>query len=152
MLPAMIKKTILTLAILGWALTGCRGPASSHSADEEVHGSGPKFHHDIQSALAEAKQTNKPIVAIFSASWCGPCQMMKKKVYPSAEVAPYVDKFVWAYLDADLPANRDLMESHGVNGIPHIGFVSPDGKKLGQSVVGYTEPKEFASILAKVAG
>ncbi len=107
------------------------------------------FHSDFGAAMAESQQTGKPIVTIFSASWCAPCQMMKKSVYPSPEVAPYHDKFVWAYLDTDKPANQSIAKEHGVRGIPHISYVSPAGEKLG-TTVGGRSATEFSGILAGV--
>jgi hypothetical protein len=74
---------------------------------------------------------------------------MKKSVYPSKEVAPLHDKFVWAYLDTDEEANASAAQKHGVSGIPHIEFLSPQGKSLGNQV-GSTSPGEFAGTLEKV--
>src|SRR3954453_21753915 len=90
----------------------------------------PAFEHKLSDALTKAKTEGKPVIAVFSAVWCGPCQMMKKDVYPSAEVKKYQDKFVWAYIDVDDEANNADSEKYGVSGIPHIQFLSKDGKKV----------------------
>lgn len=108
-----------------------------------------KFHSDFNTAMEASKKMGKPIVTIFSAKWCPPCQAMKKRVYPSSAVAPFHDSFVWAYLDADVPANRALMTKYGVQGIPHIAFVAPNGRQLDRSV-GAMEPGAFANLLSDV--
>lgn len=108
----------------------------------------PKFESRYKSALAEAKKTGKPVIVVFSASWCGPCQKMKKDVYPSDAVKPYQDKFVWAYLDVDDRVNAKAGEQYGVNGIPHIEVVNAEGKSLGQQV-GSTGPDAFTAFLDK---
>jgi thiol:disulfide interchange protein len=109
----------------------------------------PKFLTSYDAAVAAAKAENKPVVMVFSAVWCPPCQVMKKSVYPSKEVAPLHDKFVWAYLDTDEEANASAAQKHGVSGIPHIEFLSPQGKSLGNQV-GSTSPAEFAGTLEKI--
>lgn len=109
----------------------------------------PKFGTDYKAALETAKKEHKPVVVVFSAAWCGPCQSMKKNVYPSKEVTPLHDKFVWAYLDVDQDANAAAATKYGVQGIPHIQFLSAEGKDLGTQIGG-TSPGDFAGTLEKV--
>lgn len=110
----------------------------------------PAFHDDFEKARAASAESGKPLVAIFSASWCPPCQTMRREVYPSAEVQPYHDDFVWAYLDADAPANRPLMSQLKVSGIPHVAFVNPEGRLLGH-FAGAVPAKDFAKLLEDVS-
>lgn len=109
----------------------------------------PTFETSLDSALTRAKAEGKPVVAVFSAAWCGPCQMMKQEVYPSSEVKKYHDKFVWAYLDTDIEANNKDAEKFGVSGIPHIEFLNKSGKPVGQQV-GSSSPDDFAKTLKGV--
>ncbi len=109
----------------------------------------PKFGTDYKAALEQAKKEHKPVVLVFSAAWCGPCQSMKKTVYPSKEVTPLQDKFVWAYLDVDEEANAAAATKYKVEGIPHIQFLNAEGKEV-TSQVGATGPAEFAGVLEKV--
>lgn len=107
---------------------------------------GPKFEKTYEAALERAVKENKPVVVIFSASWCPPCQRMKKEVYPSRVVQPFHDKFVWVYLDIDLEANGKLARQFGVRGIPHIEILAPDRKRLDRMVGGRPAP-DFAAAL-----
>jgi thioredoxin-like negative regulator of GroEL len=109
----------------------------------------PVFEHKLSTAIARAKAEGKPVVAVFSAVWCGPCQQMKKEVYPSAEVKKYHDKFVWAYLDTDDESNGRDAAKFGVSGIPHIQFLDKNGKAVDKQV-GSSSPDEFASTLKAV--
>jgi thioredoxin-related protein len=109
----------------------------------------PKFAHDFKTASAAAAKSGKPVILVFSAVWCPPCQMMKKEVYPSEAVKKLHDKFEWAYLDVDEEANGKTAAKYGVQGIPHIQFLSKDGKDLGNQVGG-TSPEDFASTLEKI--
>ncbi len=118
---------------------------SSVSAGEFPKGS-PKFEKRYKAALAEGVKTGKPVLLVFSASWCHYCQDMKNDVYPSKEIQPFHDKFVWAYLDADEAANKKPKELYGVGGIPHIEFVDGTGKSFGQQV-GASKSEAFAKEL-----
>jgi thiol:disulfide interchange protein len=109
----------------------------------------PAFEHKLSDALAKAKTDKKPVIAIFSAVWCGPCQTMKKDVYPSAAVKPFQDKFIWAYLDADDAANEADSTKYNVSGIPHIEFLDSTGKSIGKQV-GSSTPAAFAKKLEEI--
>ncbi len=110
---------------------------------------GPKFLSSYDKALAKGKETGKPIIVIFSASWCPPCQQMKKQVYPDKKVQPYHDAFVWAYLDADSSANGPAMKKNKTRGIPHVVFLNSSGKKVDE-LVGGVSAEKFATTLAGI--
>jgi thioredoxin-related protein len=113
----------------------------------------PEFKDNSASALSAAKESGKPVILVFSAVWCPPCQAMKKEVYPSEAVKAYHDKFIWAYLDVDVSSNEKAAEKYGVSSIPHIQFLDSAGKELDKQIGG-SSPEAFAKtlkgILAKV--
>ena len=142
-----------TRTFLALALAALSGLPFAADAGEFPKGS-PKFLTSYRKLLTEQKESGKPAILVFSASWCGPCQAMKKDVYPSQAVAPMHDKFIWAYLDADDAQNRKAKEKYAVSGIPHIEFLNGSGESIGQQV-GSSSPEAFAKkleeILAKAA-
>jgi thioredoxin-related protein len=109
----------------------------------------PKFKSSAISAMNAAKKEGKPVILVFSAVWCPPCQTMKKEVYPSAAVKEYHDKFIWAYLDTDDQSNRRAAEKAGVSGIPHIQFLDSAGNEVHKQV-GSSSPEAFANTLKSV--
>lgn len=141
----MNRRHISAAAILAVLLVGI--PFTPTSQAGEFPKGSPEFKTSYEAALKAAKETGKPVVVVFSASWCPPCQANKKNVYPSEAVKAYHDKFVWAYLDADDKANGPAMQQFGVNGIPHIEILGKDAKSIGQAVGG-TTGEAFAKVLA----
>lgn len=112
----------------------------------------PDFKTSSATALSAAKESGKPVIMVFSAVWCPPCQAMKKDVYPSEAVKAYHDKFIWAYIDVDDPNNEGVSSKYGVSSIPHIEFLNAEGKELDKQIGG-NSPEAFAKklkgILAK---
>lgn len=106
----------------------------------------PPFETDYGKALETAARQGKPLVVVFSASWCPPCQSNRKNVYPSGAVKPFHDQFIWVYQDMDLETSSAAAKAFGVNGIPHIQFLSSSGRTLGQCLGG-TTPDAFAGQL-----
>jgi thioredoxin-related protein len=129
---------ILTTTVLTVCLHAADFPAGS-----------PKFATTADTVMTAAKTNGKPTILVFSASWCGPCQEMKKDVYPSAAVKPFHDQFNWAYLDIDVAANTKLFESHKLESVPHLLFLDASGKTIDQQEGGST-PAEFAQKLTQV--
>ena len=120
----------------------------SASAGEFPKGS-PAFLTSYSKVLEAQKASGKPAIIVFSATWCGPCQTMKKTVYPSDAVKPFHDKFIWAYLDTDVAENKKPATKFKVEGIPHIEMVNSAGASIGQQVGG-SSPAAFAKKLEKV--
>ncbi len=134
-----MKKTILLAlaAVTSFALAG------------DFPSGSPDFKTSSTSAMSAAKKSGKPVILVFSAAWCPPCQAMKHDVYPSDAVKRFQDKFVWAYIDVDDARNESAASKYGVNGIPHIEFLNSDGKQIDKQVGG-TSPEAFARTLESV--
>lgn len=143
----MKTRAFLTLGLA--AVAGLCALPFTASAGDFPKGS-PKFATSMRKVLSLQKETGKPAIVIFSASWCGPCQTMKKNIYPSDAVKPYHDKFIWAYLDTDDQTNKKASEKYSVNGIPHIEFLDAAGESIGQQVGGSAKPEDFAKKLEDI--
>ena len=131
-----MKKTIILLL----------AAASSLALASDFPKGSPPFQDSSATAMTAARSSGKPVILVFSAAWCPPCQAMKHDVYPSAEVKAFHDTFVWAYLDVDDPRNESAAMKYGVNGIPHIEFLNAAGKEIGKQIGG-TSSEEFAKTL-----
>lgn len=82
-----------------------------------------------------AQEADKPMVVMFTAGWCGPCQSLKKNVLTKAEVHEQLQAdFVPVQIDlTDQSANNPNMavaSEYGVRGYPTILAMTPDGKVI----------------------
>lgn len=101
------------------------------------------FDGSWEEVLAEAQKTNKPIFLDAYASWCKPCKMMMKKVFPQASVGNYFnDKYVSVKIDMEKGEGPELAEKYGVKVFPTFLFISPQGEALHKSA-GFQEAAKF---------
>jgi thiol:disulfide interchange protein len=105
-----------------YRVAGIEAPASSIA-----------WRADFEAATAEAKASDKPVLLVFSASWCPPCNAMKHDVWPDAAVSQLVNRgFVPLYVDVDDPANADVARRYGIRGIPTVLVIDASGDVVKQ--------------------
>lgn len=89
------------------------------------------WQRDFESARSLAQTTAKPMLLVFSAAWCPPCNVMKHDVWPDHEVETVVNRdFVPLYLDVDEQSTDAIAERYGVGGIPAVLVVNAEGTVL----------------------
>ncbi|MDO7852905.1 thioredoxin family protein [Hymenobacter convexus] len=119
---------------------------------------------DLGAAQAQAKATNRPILAVFSGSdWCKPCIMYEQEVFAKPEFAAYAkDKLVLAHFDfprqkrnqpsaAQLKLNEAAAAQLNREGdFPLAVVLSPEGKVLAKTGYIAGGPAAFEAYLKKV--
>ena len=89
------------------------------------------FKGDYNAALEKAKQEGKMLFVDFYADWCGPCKRLAKDVFTLEAVGKYFnEQFVSIQIDAENPANRQVVKQNKVRSYPTLAFFDADGKLL----------------------
>lgn len=113
---------------------------------------GIKFEDTNFSAiLAKAKKENKLVFIDAYASWCGPCKLMVKNVFPQKAVGDYYNShFVNAKIDMEKGEGVELAKKYNVKAFPTYLFVDGNGEVVHRTL-GYVEENDFIQF-AKDAG
>lgn len=113
---------------------------------------GIKFEDtNFKTILAKAKKENKLVFIDAYASWCGPCKLMVKNVFPQKAVGDYYNShFVNAKIDMEKGEGIDLAKKYNVKAFPTYLFVDGNGEVIHRTL-GYVEENDFIQF-AKDAG
>lgn len=110
------------------------------------------FQGTFKQALAKAKKENKLVMFDAYTTWCGPCKVLKTKVFPNKELGAYINKrFVSIGVDMEAGEGLQLANQYPVDGYPTIFFLDADGK-VKKKVLGLPRgmAKEFLAIAQSV--
>jgi len=105
---------------------------------------GIKFEDsNFASILAKAKKENKLVFIDAYASWCGPCKLMVKNIFPLQTVGDYYNShFVNAKIDMEKGEGVGLAKKYNVKAFPTYLFINGDGEEVHRTL-GYVEEKDF---------
>ena len=135
----MIKRKSFLLAAVVAAVFSMAAATPSHAAGSI------SWYTSLDSGLAAAKKSGKPVFIYFWATWCGPCKLMVKKVYPKPAVVAESKKWVMIKLDYD--KNAAAVKKYKVAAtLPQYLFVTPKGK-LVKKTASYLDEKKLISAM-----
>ncbi|MGB0743078.1 MAG: thioredoxin family protein [Opitutales bacterium] len=81
----------------------------------------------LSTVLLHAEESVKPLKLLyFTASWCGPCQLMKQETWPNTLVKKSLEAYTFESVDVD--AQKELAEKWAVRSMPTYLITDPDGK------------------------
>lgn len=93
--------------------------------------------------LAKAKKENKLIFVDAYASWCGPCKLMVKNIFPLKSVGDYYNShFINAKIDMEKGEGIDLAKKYNVKAYPTYLFINGNGEEVHRTL-GYVEENDF---------
>lgn len=108
-------------------------------------------HGDVADALAEAKETGKPVLLYWGAVWCPPCAQMKVTLFKDPAFIAKTQNFIPVYLDGDTEGAQKWGEQFGSSGYPTVIVLSPDGEEVTR-LASSTMASELPALLELAAG
>lgn len=94
-------------------------------------------HTAFDEAMARAEQTDRPVLALVTADWCGPCQVLKREGLADPRVQAWIDSnAVAAYVDATDAGDADsarVQRMLGIEGYPTLVLLR-DGEEVSRQV------------------
>lgn len=105
---------------------------------------------DWDAATSRAVAEGKPIFAVFSATWCGPCQAMVKGIYPKQEVQATLQGWVPVYIDVDKQPN--IARQYGVAALPTMVYLNPDRSEINRTIGAISTVDKMVELLQTKGG
>lgn len=112
-----------------------------------------KSAEPFEAVLAQAKHSCKPVMIDFFADWCAACKELDQHTYVAKDVVSEAGRFVSVKVDGteDHAVLDGLYERFGVQGLPTVAFVAPNGEVLtSPRVTGFLPPEKFLAEMQKV--
>ncbi len=127
---ARYRGWVVALIVVGVAWAGA---VALRAGTAPVHLDG--WQPGLDAGMAEAEAQGRPMLLMFTADWCGPCQTLKKDVIQTPEVRAAIDAgFVPVVVDlTDQSSNNPgvaAVQRYGVRGIPMLVLTDARGRPL----------------------
>lgn len=98
------------------------------------------------------KDPEKPVLLMFTATWCGPCQMLKMNTFKHPDVAPLLSQVNLLMLDIDTAEGKKYQKAYGCDreGIPHLILMDKEQTVVAETGSYRKDVKPFIEFLNKV--
>lgn len=123
---------IVLVAIIAYAALGSQNQNTSQNESTNLN-----WHADLNSALNEANQTNKPVFIDFYTTWCTYCKQLDETTLSDSRVQEKLSKnYVVAKIDAD--KYPDIASNYKIYGYPTLLVLDSNGVEI-KRIEGYVD-------------
>ena len=138
--------TLLLTLCLAASVVGChQAPPPTPQAHAIAWREG-----DVDDALAEARESGKPVMLYWGAKWCPPCNQIKSTLFKDPAFIAETEHFIPVHLDGDSPGAQRWGERFGISGYPTVIVLRPDGSEVTRLSNGAAE--RLPAVLRATAG
>ena len=133
--------------LVGTTLTigGLIATSSAESAEGPVATPKLKWHKSLKTAHKLAVETDKPLLIVFGASWCGFCHKLERETLADKRLVPVIEReFIPVHLDFD--RDSKIAKILEVERLPCTVVLSPDADLLLKSE-GFADYKGYLKVL-----
>jgi len=108
----------------------------------------------IDTAIAQAKASGKPLLIEFFTTWCGPCKMFEAKILPDPAIQRALGDVTWVRYDAERGPGVAAASRFGVSGYPTFLVLDEGGQVVVRNGGVDTDPAVFLALVrrATIAG
>ncbi|GAB4305832.1 MAG: hypothetical protein Kow0019_00100 [Methanobacteriaceae archaeon] len=138
-------RIILILALIIGLIIGAFAISSLHKNNSIPGNSDLNWNNDYDTALQEAKQTNKPIFIDFYTEWCGACQMLDQETFSNPQVMEKLNSN-YVLLKVDIDRNPELASQYQIYSIPTIVIIDSKGQIIMRQE-GYIPPDQILNFI-----
>ena len=86
----------------------------------------------------------------FYADWCGPCQQMKRDVWPNKRIKASVSQYKGGKVywnNSDNPSDKAIFKKYNVKALPTVIIINEEGK-VTKRAVGYMNVTQLGDFLS----
>jgi tetratricopeptide (TPR) repeat protein len=83
--------------------------------------------NSLEEVGAMSGKEKKPVLVVFSATWCKPCQEVKKTVFAKDEFKKVADKAVLLYIEQTDPKGMEYVKKYNVKAFPTFTVINKEG-------------------------
>ncbi len=83
--------------------------------------------NNFDEMIVIAQKAKKPILTVFSATWCKPCQKLKKEVFSSGDFKKVANETLLLYIEQTDPKGMEYCKKNKIRVFPTIKLFSREG-------------------------
>lgn len=117
-----------------------------------ISAQGVKWEQSLATAKKRAQAEKKVIFLDLWAEWCGPCQALKKNVFPTTQAQAALKKVIPLEVVVEkgdgtpMPEGKALASQYNLRAFPSLFILDAKGNLL-RSHVGYLSPEQLAEFI-----